>query len=58
MLRQGYVLPLPAPYSRHNQCYEADNAIAELLFGGYVKVAKEQPAVCSPLSVVVVRSIW
>ena len=26
-----------------------DGAIAELVLGGYVKVAKEQPAVCSPL---------
>ena len=57
MLKQGYVLPftsVPTPYFRPNQhsahaeAEFVDNAVAELVAGGYVK----KPIVCSPLSVV------
>ena len=41
---------IPATTNVNSEAEFVDGAIAELVLGGYVKVAKEQPAVCSPLS--------
>ena len=64
-IENGYVLPFynePEPYTRPNQksaLVERDfvnGAVADLLAGGYIEVAREVPHVCSPLSVITNQS--
>ena len=64
-IKNGYVLPFynePEPYTRPNQKSAlvkrdfVNGAVADLLAGGYIEVAREVPHVCSPLSVITNQS--
>ena len=61
-IEDGYVLPFynePEPYTCPNKksaVIERDFANGDLRAGGYIKVAREVPHVCSPLSVLTNQS--